>query len=166
MTATQTKILSEKEIEHRINRIAFQIFEDCYDESEIVVAGIVTGGYIFAQLLVEKLKQICSIKIQLIKIELNKDEQNNKVTLFPSQDFSGKSIILVDDVLNSGKTLMYALRPFLNADIKKIRTVILIDRNHKRYPVSADFSGMSLATTLQEHITVNLVGQEKAVWLK
>jgi pyrimidine operon attenuation protein/uracil phosphoribosyltransferase len=76
-----------------------------------------------------------------------------------------KVIILVDDVLNSGKTMMYALKPFLAADIKKIRTVVLIDRNHKRFPVAADFTGLSLSTTLQEHVSVEFDKNGAAVYL-
>lgn len=167
MTADKTQILNSKEIEHRLNRIAYQIYEDNYSESHIILAGIVTGGYTFALMLQEKLKNICNLQIDLIKIEINKNEQSNKVkVLLTNEQLQGKVIILVDDVLNSGKTLMYALRPFLNADIKKIRTVVLIDRNHKRYPVFADYVGLSLATTLQEHVSVNLIGNDKAVYLK
>jgi pyrimidine operon attenuation protein/uracil phosphoribosyltransferase len=89
-----------------------------------------------------------------------------EVTLSIDKDkLKDQVVIVVDDVLNSGKTMMYALRPFLSADLKKLRTVVLVDRNHKRYPVSADFAGLSLATTLQEHVSVVMNDETGGVFL-
>ncbi len=156
MEATKTVILSGTQIDQRINRIAYQVYEDNVDEQEIVIAGIAKSGYVFATKIADALKKISSIKVQLIEVIIDKHSQVRKEIEVPlnKEQLQGKVIILVDDVLNSGKTLIYALRPFLNADIKKIRTVVLVDRNHKRYPISADFTGLSLATTMQEHVTV------------
>jgi len=166
MEITKTIILTQAQIAQRINRIAYQVYEDNVDELEIIVAGIAKSGFLFAKKITEVLKTISPLKIQLIEVVIDKHSQTRKeVELTVSKEqLAGKVVILVDDVLNSGKTLIYALRPFLNADIKKIRTAVLVDRNHKRYPIAADFAGLSLATTSQEHVSVEFEGEE-AVFL-
>lgn len=167
METTQSIILTKTQIAQRINRIAYQVYEDNVDEQEIIVAGIAKSGSVLAKKIVAVLQKISPLKIQLIEVVIDKHSQTSKevaLTLTKEQ-LQGKVIILVDDVLNSGKTMMYALRPFLNADIKKIRTVVLVDRNHKRYPISADFAGMTLATTLHEHVSVELEKGEDVVFL-
>jgi len=146
----------------RINRIAYQIYEDNASEKELIVAGILSSGYEVAKLLSEVLQEITPFKIHLLEVKLDKHSQVAsaiKLSL-ESSLLPGKSIVLVDDVLNSGKTMMYALKPFLESDIKKIRTVVLVDRNHRRYPIAADYVGLSLATTMQEHVTVEFGNQE------
>lgn len=161
-------ILNAVQVKQRIDRIAYQIYEDSSNEKELIIAGISNSGYRFAILLNEVLKTICPIPTQLIEIKLNK-ENPVEFSLQPNyqiSDFKNKSIIIVDDVLNSGKTLMYSLRPFLECDVKKIRTALLVNRDHKRYPVEADFVGITLSTTLQEHIRVDLTPGQEAVYLE
>jgi pyrimidine operon attenuation protein/uracil phosphoribosyltransferase len=161
-------VLNAIQIKQRIDRIAYQIYEDSRNEKEIIIAGISNSGYRFAILLNDVLKSICPIPTQLIEITLDKDHPIN-FKLNPSfeiSDFKNKTIIIVDDVLNSGKTLMYSLRPFLEGDVKKIRTALLVNRDHKRYPVEADFVGVTLSTTLQEHIRVDLTAGKEAVYLE
>jgi pyrimidine operon attenuation protein / uracil phosphoribosyltransferase len=165
--ASRTLILDKLQIEQKINRLAYQVYEDNADEKEIIVAGILKSGYIVAEKIAEVLKKISPLKISLIELSISKHSQvNEEVQMKLSHEqLHGKVVIVVDDVLNSGKTLMYALKPFLNADIKKLRTVVLVDRNHKRYPLAADFVGYPMATTLQEHVTVVLEKNEEAVYL-
>ena len=109
-----------------------------------------------------------SLKVSLIQIEVDKENPVN-IVLTPAlsrESLKDQIVIVVDDVLNSGKTLMYSLRPFLDADMRKIRTVLLVDRDHKRYPVEADFVGITLSTTLQEHIRVDFTPGQEAVYLE
>ncbi len=167
MQQTKTLLLNERKIAQRINRIAYEIYEDNFDEQEIVIAGIANAGFVFAKRLEKAINTICDLKTQLVKLSLDKE---NPVlhSLEPSlsnEALKNKVVIVVDDVLNSGKTLMYSLRPFLEADIKKIRTVLLVNRDHKRYPVEADFVGITLSTTLQEHVAVNLESGKESVYL-
>ncbi|MFM7015014.1 MAG: phosphoribosyltransferase family protein [Bacteroidota bacterium] len=161
-------ILNEVQIKQRLNRIAYQIYEDSRNEEELIIAGISNSGYRFAVLLNETLKSICPIPTQLIEITLDKNQPTDYKLNPPCNisDFRNKTIIIVDDVLNSGKTLMYSLRPFLEGDVKKIRTALLVNRDHKRYPVEADFVGITLSTTLQEHIRVDLTTGKEAVYLE
>lgn len=158
MESTNTILLSSKQIQQRIDRIAYQVYEDNTEEKEIIVAGIRSTGYQVAEMLSAVLKKIAPFKIQLIDVQLDKHSQTMSEIRIPltGAQLQGKVIILVDDVLNSGKTMMYALKPFLAADINKIRTAVLVDRNHRRYPIAADYVGHSLATTLQEHVTVEI----------
>lgn len=158
MESTNTILLSSKQIQQRIDRIAYQVYEDNTEEKEIIVAGIRSTGYQVAEMLSAVLKKIAPFNIQLIDVQLDKHSQTMNEIRIPltGAQLQGKVIILVDDVLNSGKTMMYALKPFLAADIKKIRTAVLVDRNHRRYPIAADYVGHSLATTLQEHVTVEI----------
>ena len=167
MNKTQTPVLDKKQIGQKINRIAWQIYEDNFSEKEIIIAGIAKTGFLLAQRIGAVLEKISPLKIKLVKIILDKDNPLT-CTVEPqlsAKELKGKTLVLVDDVLNSGMTLTYSLCPFLDADVKKIRTVILVDRNHKRFPIGADFTGISLATTMQEHVTVSLEGDEDSVVL-
>jgi pyrimidine operon attenuation protein/uracil phosphoribosyltransferase len=173
MTATlkteeaRTLLLSEKQVMQRINRLAYQIYEDNAREKEIVLAGIVRRGYLLAELIAEALKRISPLKITLTELIIDKHGQANGAISVAAglEKLQGKAVILIDDVIDSGKTMMYSLKPLLEADIKKIRTVVLIDRNHKRFPLAADFTGLSLATTLQEHVDVEFNGNKVTAWL-
>lgn len=150
-----TVILSHEEIEHKIKRIAFQIHETFVDENEIVLAGIVGNGYTFAEKLSNCLGQISNLKIILCEVFLDKQNPNSKVTTSIESDaYSNKGLVLVDDVLNSGTTLIYAIKHFLEVPLKKFKTGVLVDRNHKKYPVKVDFKGISLSTSLNEHVNV------------
>src|ERR1035437_4138762 len=167
METEKTLILDQLQIKHRVNRIAYQIYEDSFDEKEIIIAGLSPGGYKFAKKIAEALQEISPIKVTLVEVKLDKDNPFKGKIEFsvPMESLSHKTVILVDDVLNSGKTLIYSMRPLLELPLKKLRTVVLVDRNHNNYPVRADFTGSSLATTLQEHISVELGGKEETVYL-
>jgi pyrimidine operon attenuation protein / uracil phosphoribosyltransferase len=164
----KTLILNSKQIEQKINRIAYEIYENNYDEKDIVIAGIATNGYLLAKRISDVLQSISKIKTQLIEINLDKENPfgtNIKLKL-TDKELKNKVVILVDDVLNSGKTLIFGAKLFLNAPVKRLTTAVLVDRGHNRYPIKADVVGLSLSTTLQEHITVeiNKKGKE-AVYL-
>lgn len=167
MEDSKTLLLSEKQIEQRLNRLAYQVYEDNSAEKEIIVAGIQKSGYKIAERISAILRQISSMNVSLAEVKINKHSQFNEEVWvsIPREQLSGKTIILVDDVLNSGKTMLYALKPFLDADIKKIRTIVLVDRNHKSYPIAADFVGHTLSTTLHDHVDVVFEGEKAEAWL-
>jgi pyrimidine operon attenuation protein/uracil phosphoribosyltransferase len=148
-------ILTNQEIEHKIKRIAYQIYETFVDEEEVVLAGIATNGYTFAEKIAKELKLISPLSIVLCEVHINKQQPELAVETSVSKEaFTNKGLILIDDVLNSGTTLIYAVRYFLDVPLKKFKTAVLVDRNHKKYPVKADFKGISLSTSLQEHVQV------------
>jgi pyrimidine operon attenuation protein/uracil phosphoribosyltransferase len=148
-------ILNQQEIENKIKRIAYQIYETFSEEEEIVLAGIASNGFIFAKKINAVLKTICDIKVILCEVKIDKQDPFSLITTSLSkEEYSHKCVVLVDDVLNSGTTLIYGVKHFLDVPIKKFKTAVLVDRNHKKYPVKADFKGISLSTSSKEHVTV------------
>lgn len=159
-------ILNHKQIEQKINRMAFQILEDCLGEQEVVIAGIADRGFTLAQRISEKLGGISDFRITLMRIEVGKDSSRFEATTdIPVETAAHKSVILVDDVLNSGRTLAYGLGVFLDTPLNKLRTLVLVDRSHRVFPVSTDFTGFQLATVLKEHVDVVMTPEEDAVYL-
>jgi pyrimidine operon attenuation protein/uracil phosphoribosyltransferase len=152
---SQNIILNNQEIKHKITRIAYQIYETFVDEEEIVIAGIASNGFVFAKKITAELEKISTLKVVLCEVYINKQNVNAPITTSLSVDqYENKGLVLVDDVLNSGTTLIYGVKHFLEVPLKKLKTAVLIDRNHKKYPVKADFKGISLSTSLQEHVQV------------
>jgi len=148
-------ILNHQEIEHKIRRIAYQIYETFADEQEVVIAGITNNGFILAQKIGQILNEITESNIILCEVKIDKTHPYNPITTSISPEtYQNKCIVLVDDVLNSGTTLIYGVKHFLEIPVKKFKTVVLIDRNHKKYPVKADFKGLSLSTSSKEHVQV------------
>ncbi len=141
----------------KLERMAYEIVENNIDEKEIILAGIRVSGSVVAKNIQQLLAGICSIKTELITIDLDK-KNPKEVRLSKEIDFTGKVIVVIDDVANSGKTMLYAMKPFLQFHPKKIQTLVLVERTHKTFPVSTDFSGLSVATTVQEHIYVEVEG--------
>ncbi len=152
----KTLLLNNNQIEKKINRLAYQIYENNYLEDELLIIGLAKKGYLFAEKLSQKLTEISTIKITLIKLTLNSsDFINKKPKIDIAEDiFDDKVAILVDDVLNSGKTLIYGVKYLLNFPFKRISTAVLVDRNNKRYPIGTHYVGLALSTTLQSHISV------------
>lgn len=167
MPLVKTVVLNATQINQKIDRLAFQIYENHYDEKEIILAGIAGNGFTLAKLLKERLALFTDMKVRLVPVHVNKQDPlaiNASVEIDKS-DVEDKVVILVDDVLNSGKTLIYGIRHFLQVRLKALRTVALIDRDHKRFPVKADYVGLLLSTTLKEHVKVDL-GKKMAVYLE
>ena len=152
-------ILSKEVVEKKLRRMAFEILENNIDEKEIILAGVRESGSVVAKVIQQMLGEISSIKTELITITLDKKEPTD-VSLSRSIDLNGKIIILIDDVSNSGKTLLYALKPFIEFHPKKIQILVLVERTHTSFPVRPDYVGLSIATTLQEHIFVEVKGTE------
>jgi pyrimidine operon attenuation protein/uracil phosphoribosyltransferase len=164
----KVKILDSKQIDQKLNRMAYQVYETNFREKELFIFGIDGNGYKVAERIARILESITSIKIHIGKIKLDKQMPwlSNPTMDFTEKDFENKSILLIDDVLNSGKALMYAVKLFLNKPVKKLNTLILVDRSHTRFPVKADFVGLSLSTTLQERIDTDFSKKGKeAVYL-
>ena len=163
----KSQILNSKAIDQKINRLAWQIYENNLKEKDVVIVGISGRGEILANLLSEVLNRISSIKIKLGIIKLDKDNPYNSqiTTNLKEIDYSKKVVILVDDVLNSGKTLIYASKYFLTTPLVKLSTVVLIERKHNLFPIKANYVGLSLATTLQQYITVSLERDSMGVYL-
>ena len=165
--SSRSKILNINEIDQKLKRLAWQVYEKNSGEKEIIVVGISERGLILAKQLADHIQEISNINTKISHLELDKDNPYNKeVSLnLKEKEYSNKVVILVDDVLNSGKTLMYAAKHFLTTRLTSLSIMVLVDRNHNRYPIKADYIGLSLATTLQEYINVDLKGADKGVYL-
>ncbi|MCL5246969.1 phosphoribosyltransferase [Cellulophaga sp. 20_2_10] len=163
----QNKILSHDQIQHKIKRIAYQIYEANVNETEIVIAGIEGGGLKFAKKLSTVLEDITEAKITLCTVKMDKKNplKSGVTTSIATEDYTNKSVVLVDDVLNSGSTLIYGVFHFLKVPLRQLKTAVLVNRNHKKYPVKADYKGISLSTSLQEHIEVEFKPKNDAVYL-
>ena len=152
----RTLLLNHRQASQKIKRIAYEILEQNFQEKEIIFAGVVERGFLFAEILERNFKEISDIPSRLIKIQLDKNAPlQSEITMnCEGQDLKDKVIIIIDDVLNTGRTAAYSLKPFLNLEIKKLQTAFLVDRNHKSFPVGADYIGYSLSTSIQDHINV------------
>ncbi len=159
----KTLILSDKQIEHKIKRIAFQILEVYDHKSELIIAGIAENGFTFAEKLVLSITTVSKVKPRLCRIEMNKRKPHEtpKISLKP-EAYANQSFILADDVLNTGSTLIYAVKHLLETDLKMLKTAVLIDRSHKKFPIKADFKGLSLSTSLNETVKVEFGKTAKA----
>ena len=161
MTSSQTIILNHQQITNKIRRIAYQIYESNVNETEIILAGIDSNGYLFAKKLKNILSKVSTIEPVLCKVTIDKKNPRSEIiTSIAEADYTNKSVVLIDDVLNSGTTLAYGVRHFLNVPLKQFKTAVLVNRNHKKYPVKADYKGISLSTSLHEHVTVVLEGKK------
>lgn len=159
-------ILTEESAQRKLLRMAYEILENNFGEEELILAGIRESGSVIARNIQQLLKSIGDIRTDMVTISLDK-KFPEEVTLSKLISFDNKTIILIDDVSNSGKTLLYALKPFLFSHPKKIQTLVLVERTHKLFPVNPYYVGLSVATTLQEHIYVEVSGEQvKGAWLE
>jgi len=163
------QILNQIQIDQKLNRIALQIWEENAQENSILLAGVKGNGFVLAKELTEKINQLTGIKADCIEIQIDKaNPLEGSVQLSdPNPDLNNGVLVLVDDVLNTGKTLMAAIQFFLTKPFIRIQVMVLVNRSHKNYPVQADYTGMNLSTTLQEHVEVkSLNGKLTEVVLK
>lgn len=177
-STTPRVILNADQIQQKIRRIAYEIYERNFKDQQLILAGIVDRGFALAERIGHELNTISHFKyaeensseasLQLVKIHLEKftNRQCEVALDYPLAQLDGKRIILVDDVLNTGRTLAYSMRPFLERNISQMEIAVLVNRSHSKFPVIANYTGYELATTLEEHIEVILDGKADAVHLK
>ncbi len=160
---TNSIILTNEQIMHKTKRISYQILESNIQEKEVILAGITGNGYTFAKKIQKVLNEISDIKVILCEVFIDKKKPITPITTsIKSEAYQNKSLVLVDDVLSSGTTLMYGVKHFLEVPLVRFKTAVLVNRNHKKYPVKADFKGISLSTSLLEHIQVEFSENSKA----
>ena len=157
--------MDQKHIQKTIKRISYQIYETNSEENELVLAGIKENGLELATRIQKELKKISDLDVVLIEIKMDKKNPRDKISMSQSISFcENKSVVVVDDVLNTGKTLIYAVKKFLSIKLKKIQTAVLVNRNHKIFPIKGDFKGISLSTSIKEHINVRF-GKDEGIYL-
>lgn len=166
MDKEKKQILTTSQIRQKIKRMAYEIYEQNHDARELVMGGIDRMGFKLSELLAAELQEISDICLHLVSIDIDKEATSQpKVEFSDFPDLSDFTMIIVDDVLNSGKTMLHAFDPFLKMKVKKIQTAVLVNRSHKRFPIAVDYKGLELATTLQEHIEVRLSDDEFSAYL-
>jgi pyrimidine operon attenuation protein/uracil phosphoribosyltransferase len=149
------KILDNSQIKRKIKRISLQIIESNINEKEIILAGVEKNGFLLAKELNKEINNLSDLNTIVCNIKIDKKNPINSTRISVDlSSFQSKSIVVIDDVLNSGSTLMYAVKYFLETDLKQLKTAVLVDRNHKKFPIKADFKGVSLSTSLQNHVNV------------
>jgi pyrimidine operon attenuation protein / uracil phosphoribosyltransferase len=166
MVTERSLILDGVKVKQKIRRMAFEIYEHNVKEKIIVLAGIDGQGYVLAKLLAKEVESVSPLEVKLIKIHLDKlAPQTSEITLdCDVKEIKKKCIIMVDDVLNTGRTFTYGIKPFLNIEVKKIEAAVLVNRGLAMFPVYAQYTGYELSTTIKDHIEV-ILGKEMAVYL-
>ena len=154
-------IINDNQIRSKLKRISYQILETNLQNSMLVIAGIESNGYLIAKELKKILNKLSNIEVILCKVKIDKNNPRKPIETSISKDkYSNKSIVLVDDVLNSGSTLIYAVKHFLEVELSQFKTAVLVNRNHKKFPVKADFKGISLSTSMQSQVIVEFKGSK------
>ena len=166
MALKKNKIKSALDIHSTVRRMAYQLYEANMDENKLVLVGIEKKGTYLSKLIGLELSKISTIKLIHVSLNLNKKEPLNMIeSSLPISQMENNSIVVIDDVLNTGSTLIYAVNYFLQISVKQIKTVVLVNRNHKKYPIKADFKGLSLSTSLNNHVSVVFEGDESGIYL-
>jgi pyrimidine operon attenuation protein / uracil phosphoribosyltransferase len=156
--AEKKYILDKATADQKLQRLALEVAEQVSKNEELVIIGIKTSGSVIAERMGVLLKEYLP-GVKVIAASLDKRSPKD-VTFSEDLDFNGKSILITDDVSNSGKTILYILKPLLNFHPKRIQTLVLVERMHKQFPVKPDYVGSSIATTLQDHIYVEVENGE------
>lgn len=161
------EILDADQIQKKIDRLTYQIYENIVNEKSVILAGIDGTGYTFSEKVYNCLSNISNQEIRLIKISIDKDDPLSRDIDLGIQTFEleGATVILIDDVVNSGKTMIYAAAEILKHRVQSLKTAVLVDRRHRRYPIKSDFVGLEVSTTLQNHIAVEFKGDEAKAYL-
>ncbi len=153
-------ILTAAQIELKLKRMAYEIWENNSEEKEIIIVGVEHGGAVVARNIAALLKQVSSLKVKFFGLSINKKAPLTEAIHIDAGQLNDKVVVLVDDVANSGKTLLYAIKPLLDYTPRTIQIAVLVDRKHKNFPVTPDFIGHSVSTTLQDLIIVTFDGEQ------
>lgn len=157
--ANKKYILTKETAGKKLRRMALEVVERNYGEQQLVLVGIKDNGLIIAHKISDYLKEVFTGEIIVAALTMDKKNPAT-ISVEPAMDFNGKIILLIDDVANSGKAMLYALKPFLETHPNKIQTLALVERTHKSFPIDLDYVGLSFSTTLDEHIYVEVEGTD------
>jgi pyrimidine operon attenuation protein / uracil phosphoribosyltransferase len=164
--AEKTLVLNDQQINQKIKRMAFEIYENNFKEKSIVLAGVDGQGYSFAKILGKELEAIAQLEVVIAKVTVDKlAPQQSEITIDKeSKEYKKKCVLLVDDVLNTGRTLAYAMKPFFEAGVKKMEVAVLVNRSNTLFPIMPTYTGYELSTTLKDHVEV-ILGKKSSVYL-
>ena len=154
-------ILNKETADKKLRRMALEVAERNFDNDFLVLIGIRENGIHIARKIAAYLQPVFTGKIQVVELWLDK-KNPGEIKLSEDINFNDKSILLIDDVANSGRTMLYALKPLLQHKPKQIETLALVERTHKKFPIAVYYIGLSISTSLQEHIIVDVENGEIA----
>lgn len=161
----RNQIMTAEVANKKLRRMALQVVEDNYTETQLILIGIKASGSVIAAKVGQYIKEVFTGEVVLLELSMDKKHPLN-ISLNSDMDLNDKTIVLIDDVANSGRTMLYALKPLLNQLPKKVQTLALVERTHKSFPVDVDYVGFSVSTTLDEHILVEVAdGEVTGAWL-
>jgi len=168
MVSSKTLILDHKTVDQKLVRIAHQIIENNANESNVILVGIMSNGFKVAERIHHIISEtgLCSTELESLKLHKDLPLEHGMEFSGELESLEGKSVVLIDDVLNSGRTLIYATRYLLESGLKQLSTVVLVDRRHRKFPIKADFVGLTLSTTLKERIAVEFDGDKAQAFLE
>ncbi len=166
MSSGKSLVLEDDQVRQKIRRLAYEIFENNFSEEKIVLAGIDGQGHSLALLLGKELSAISPLKVTIVKVSFDKEapQESNIVLDIKIDDIKKQAVVLIDDVLNTGRTLAYGMKPFLSVELKKIEVAVLVNRSHPLFPIQPNYTGYELSTTLSEKVEV-VLGKKSAVYL-
>ncbi len=167
MIKQETLILNAAQMDQRIIRMAYEVYEHNIGLKDIIIAGVSDRGYELAKMICKEFNKISPTETKVVKVDINKEQPLKDKIQIPLTDkeLTNQSVVIVDDVLNSGRTIAFVIKPFLNVKIKKIELAVMINRTHKAFPIFPKYVGYELATTINEHVDVRLSGKDKGVYL-
>jgi pyrimidine operon attenuation protein/uracil phosphoribosyltransferase len=159
------QILTSEVAAKKLRRMALQVVEQNYTEIQLVLIGIKNNGTVIAEKISQYIKEVFTGEVLVLELSMDK-KHPLEISLNSDMDFNDKTIVLIDDVANSGRTMLYALKPLLQQLPKKIQTLALVERTHKTFPVDVDYVGFSVSTTADENIKVEVEnGDVIGAWL-
>ncbi len=148
-------ILNKQTADKKLHRMALEVAERNQETDSLILIGIKENGIFIAKKIAAYLKEVFKGDIKVLELWLDKKDPG-EIKLSENIDFNNKSILLIDDVANSGRTMLYALKPLLQQKPKQVETLALLERTHKKFPIAVDYVGLSISTTLQENIVVEV----------
>jgi len=161
----RNQIMTAEVANKKLRRMALQVVEQNYTEAQLILVGIKASGSVIAAKIGQYIKEVFTGEVVLLELSMDKKHPLS-ISLDSDMDLNDKTIVLIDDVANSGRTMLYALKPLLNQLPKKVQTLALVERTHKSFPVDVDYVGFSVSTTLDEHILVEVAdGEVMGAWL-
>jgi pyrimidine operon attenuation protein / uracil phosphoribosyltransferase len=153
-------VLSKEVVEQKLQRLALEVAEQLSgDDAPLILIGIENSGTIIANKIASRLKPFIHVPVEIISASFDK-ERPKDISLSKQLEFTDKNILVVNDVSNSGKTLFYVLKPLLNSYPRRVQTLVLIERMHKLFPIKPDYVGISVATTTQDYVHVEIKDNE------
>lgn len=157
-------ILDEISIDRKIKRLSYEILERNLNNKKLLLVGIKKNGFTLAKLIKKELSKICKIKIDVIQVFVDKQKPFNECVIYNNniETYRNISMIVIDDVCSSGKTMMYVVSSLISNFTNKISTLVLVDRKHHNFPIKTNYVGIEVSTTLRQFIEVELEANKVA----